>query len=208
MSTTRPARDRRSCISCRRHGDVRGRRRDDRGAARDAPVRRPGGTSGRRPGTRPSSLWAARPARCTRRSTGARRGRSTESRWEAYGEQRYGDALEAVRQCPRAYARSRGAELQRRLLRALAGDTSDETFDHLRRSVELLPRFRKTRAETATSTPCATTRDSSRLFADALDAVELEARRRSVGLAVTGVESAAASHADRWSPWAGNRRHP
>ena len=28
----------------------------------------------------PSSLWAARPARCIRRSTGVRRGRSTESR--------------------------------------------------------------------------------------------------------------------------------
>ena len=36
---------------------------------------------------------------------------------KAYGEQRYADALEAVRQCPCAHARSRGPELQRRLLR-------------------------------------------------------------------------------------------
>ena len=36
---------------------------------------------GRRRGTRPSSSWAARPARCIRLSTGVRHGSSTESRW-------------------------------------------------------------------------------------------------------------------------------
>ena len=39
----------------------------------------------------------------------------------AYGEQRYADALEAVRGCPRAHARPRGPQLQLRVLRNARG---------------------------------------------------------------------------------------
>jgi len=43
------------------------------------------------------------------------------------------------------------------VLATLAGDTGDETFDHLRRSVELFPPFASRRAGTMTSLPHATT---------------------------------------------------
>ena len=61
----------------------------------------------------------------------------------AYGEQRYADALESVRGGLEHTPDHPGLHYNYACFATLAGDTSDETFDHLRRSVELLPRFRE-----------------------------------------------------------------
>ena len=61
----------------------------------------------------------------------------------AYGEQRYGDAVEAVRAALERMPDHAGLNFNYACFATLAGDTSDETFEHLRRSVELLPRFRE-----------------------------------------------------------------
>ena len=60
----------------------------------------------------------------------------------AYGEQRYADALEAVRVALKRMPDHAGLNYNYACFATLAGDTGDETFAHLRRSVELLPRFR------------------------------------------------------------------
>ena len=60
----------------------------------------------------------------------------------AYGEQRYADALEAVRRGLEHTPDHAGLHYNYACFAILAGDTGDETFSHLRRSVELLPRFR------------------------------------------------------------------
>jgi hypothetical protein len=85
---------------------------------------------------------------------------------KAYGEQRYADALEAVRAALEHMPDHAGLHYNYACFATLAGDTGDDTFAHLRRSVELLPRSARTRAETTTSPPYATTRGSSRLFAE------------------------------------------
>jgi hypothetical protein len=59
----------------------------------------------------------------------------------AYGEQRYADALEAVRGGLERMPDHAGFHYNYACFATLAGDTSDETIDHLRRSVELFPRF-------------------------------------------------------------------
>jgi hypothetical protein len=61
----------------------------------------------------------------------------------AYGEQRYGDALEAVRGGLERIPDHAGLHYNYACFATLAGDTGDETFDHLQRSVELFPRFRE-----------------------------------------------------------------
>jgi mannose-6-phosphate isomerase-like protein (cupin superfamily) len=61
----------------------------------------------------------------------------------AYGEQRYGDALEAVRRGLEQVPDNAGLHYNYACFAALAGETGDETFDHLKRSVELFPRFRE-----------------------------------------------------------------
>jgi hypothetical protein len=61
----------------------------------------------------------------------------------AYGEQRYADALEAVRAGLERTPDHPGLHYNYACFATLAGDTRDETFGHLRRSVELLPRFRE-----------------------------------------------------------------
>ena len=61
----------------------------------------------------------------------------------AYGEQRYVDALEAVRGALERMPDHAGLNYNYACFATLAGDTGDETFAHLRRSVELLPRFRE-----------------------------------------------------------------
>ncbi len=61
----------------------------------------------------------------------------------AYGEQRYGDALGAVRRALEQMPDHAGLHYNYACFASLAGDTGDETFAHLRRSVELLPRFRE-----------------------------------------------------------------
>ena len=62
---------------------------------------------------------------------------------KAYGEQRYADALEAVRGGLERTPDVAGLHYNYACFATLAGDTGDETFAHLRRSVELLPRFRE-----------------------------------------------------------------
>ncbi len=61
----------------------------------------------------------------------------------AYGEQRYADALEAVRGALEHLPDHAGLHYNYACFATLAGDTSDDTFAHLRRSVELRPRFRE-----------------------------------------------------------------
>jgi hypothetical protein len=61
----------------------------------------------------------------------------------AYGEQRYGDALEAVRNGLEHAPDQPGLHYNYACFATLAGDTADETFGHLRRSVELFPPFRE-----------------------------------------------------------------
>jgi mannose-6-phosphate isomerase-like protein (cupin superfamily) len=61
----------------------------------------------------------------------------------AYSEQRYADAWEAVRAGLQHAPDHPGLHYNYACFATLAGDTGDETFAHLRRSVELLPRFRE-----------------------------------------------------------------
>jgi hypothetical protein len=61
----------------------------------------------------------------------------------AYGEQRYADALDAVRGGLERMPDHAGLHYNYACFATLAGDSSDETFAHLKRSVELFPRFRE-----------------------------------------------------------------
>jgi hypothetical protein len=61
----------------------------------------------------------------------------------AYGEQRYDDAVRAVRSGLEQSPDHAGLHYNLACFATLAGDTSDETFEHLRRSVELFPPFGK-----------------------------------------------------------------
>ena len=61
----------------------------------------------------------------------------------AYNEQRYADALEAVRSALEHVPDHAGLHYNYACFATLSGDTGDDTFAHLRRSVELLPRFRE-----------------------------------------------------------------
>jgi mannose-6-phosphate isomerase-like protein (cupin superfamily) len=61
----------------------------------------------------------------------------------AYGEQRYGDAFEAVRAGLEHLPDHAGLNYNYACFATLAGETGDETFDHLRRAVELHPPFRE-----------------------------------------------------------------
>ena len=60
----------------------------------------------------------------------------------AYGEGRYADALDAVRGALEHMPDHAGLNYNYACFAALAGDTRDDTFAHLRRSVELRPQFR------------------------------------------------------------------
>ena len=61
----------------------------------------------------------------------------------AYGAERYVDALDAVRTGLQHAPDHPGLHYNYACFAALAGDTGDETFGHLRRSVELRPSFRE-----------------------------------------------------------------
>jgi len=61
----------------------------------------------------------------------------------AYSEDRYADALEAVRRALEHLPDHAGLNYNYACFATLAGDTGDDTFAHLRRSVELRPRFRE-----------------------------------------------------------------
>ena len=60
----------------------------------------------------------------------------------AYGEQRYADALEQVRGGLEHTPDHAGFHYNYACFATLAGETGDEIFGHLRRSVELFPPFR------------------------------------------------------------------
>lgn len=61
----------------------------------------------------------------------------------AYGEQRYDDALAAVREGLEQVPDHPGLHFNYACFATLAGDTGDDTFEHLRRSVELFAPFRE-----------------------------------------------------------------
>jgi len=60
----------------------------------------------------------------------------------AYADRRYGDALEAVRAGLAENPDHAGLHYNYACFASLAGETGDETFEHLRRAVELNPPFR------------------------------------------------------------------
>jgi hypothetical protein len=62
---------------------------------------------------------------------------------KAYGEKRYADAQDAVRGALAHMPDHAGLNYNYACFATLAGDTSDDTFAHLRRSVELRPQFRE-----------------------------------------------------------------
>jgi len=82
----------------------------------------------------------------------------------AYGEQRYADAVDAVRQGLAANPDHPGLNYNYACFATLAGDTGDTTFEHLRRAVELFPPFR---AQARTDEDFAAVRDDER-FEEAL----------------------------------------
>jgi mannose-6-phosphate isomerase-like protein (cupin superfamily) len=82
----------------------------------------------------------------------------------AYQDRRYGDALAAVRGALEHMPDHAGLHYNYACFATLAGDTSDDTFAHLRRSVELRPRFRD---EARRDGDFAAVRDDGR-FAEAL----------------------------------------
>ena len=61
----------------------------------------------------------------------------------AYGEQRYGDALEAVRNGLEHMPENAGLHYNYACFATRAGETGDEMFVHLRRAIELSPQFRE-----------------------------------------------------------------
>jgi mannose-6-phosphate isomerase-like protein (cupin superfamily) len=61
---------------------------------------------------------------------------------EAYGEQRYADAATTVRRGLEQFPDHAGLNYNYACFATLAGETGDETFDRLRRGVELFPPFR------------------------------------------------------------------
>ncbi len=61
----------------------------------------------------------------------------------AYGEQRYADALAAVRSGLERFPDHAGLNYNYACFATLASEVDDETFSHLRRSAELFPPFRE-----------------------------------------------------------------
>ena len=61
----------------------------------------------------------------------------------AYSEQRYADALDAVRAGLEHAPENAGLHYNYACFATLAGGSGDDVFDHLRRSVELHPSFRE-----------------------------------------------------------------
>lgn len=82
----------------------------------------------------------------------------------AYGEERYGDALAAVRNGLEREPDNPGLHYNYACFATRAGDTGDEVFVHLRRSVELFPPFRD---QAAVDEDLAAVRDDPR-FEEAL----------------------------------------
>ncbi|HTS73819.1 MAG TPA: hypothetical protein VMG74_08915 [Gaiellaceae bacterium] len=83
---------------------------------------------------------------------------------DAYREERYADALDAVRRGLEHSPDQAGLNFNYACFSSLAGEVDDETFSHLRRSVELFPPFR---AQARTDDDLAAVRDDPR-FEEAL----------------------------------------
>ena len=164
----------------RREGDLRGRRGGSRRAGGNTRVRR---AESRRKATGDGTVLAigATPGEAYQGIDWGEAWPFHSESMNAYGEQRYADALEAVRGALERMPDHAGLHYNYACFATLAGDTGDDTFAHLRRSVELLPRFRETRAETTTSPPYATTRGSRRLFAERAGAADRVSGRRTAG---------------------------
>jgi mannose-6-phosphate isomerase-like protein (cupin superfamily) len=62
---------------------------------------------------------------------------------DAYGEQRYGDAVAAVRRGLEQFPDHPGLNYNYACFATLAGEVDDETFNHLRKGVEGFPPFRE-----------------------------------------------------------------
>jgi len=82
----------------------------------------------------------------------------------AYREQRFDDALDAIRRGLEQVPDHPGLHFNYACFASLSGETGDETFEHLRRSIELFPRFRE---QARTDEDLAAVRDDPR-FEDAL----------------------------------------
>jgi hypothetical protein len=82
----------------------------------------------------------------------------------AYGEQRYGDALEAIRRGLEHVPDHPGLHYNYACFATLAGETGDEIFEHLQRAAELFPRLRE---QARTDEDLAAVRDDPR-FDEAL----------------------------------------
>jgi hypothetical protein len=82
----------------------------------------------------------------------------------AYGEQRYADALDAIRRGLERYPDNPGLNFNYACFASLAGEADDETFSRLRRSVELYEPFRR---QARTDHDLAAVRDDPR-FEEAL----------------------------------------
>jgi hypothetical protein len=83
---------------------------------------------------------------------------------EAYGEQRYADALDAVRRGLAENPDPPGLHFNYACFASLAGEVDDDLFDHLRVSVERFPPFRQQAQQDADLEPV---RDDPR-FAEAI----------------------------------------
>ena len=83
---------------------------------------------------------------------------------DAYGEQRYADAAAAVRRGLEQFPDHGGLNYNYACFATLAGEVDDETFERLRRSVELFPPFRD---QARVDEDLAAVRDDSR-FEEAL----------------------------------------
>jgi hypothetical protein len=62
---------------------------------------------------------------------------------KAYGEQRYSDAVAAVRRALEQHPDHAGLNFNYACFATLAGEVDDETFDRLRKGVEGFPPFRE-----------------------------------------------------------------
>src|SRR5215208_1293813 len=87
----------------------------------------------------------------------------------AYGEHRYADALEAVRGALEHMPDHGGLHYNYACFATLAGDTGDDTLPTSDGRSSCSRASATTRAEKTTSPPHATTRGSSRLFAERAD---------------------------------------
>ena len=98
---------------------------------------------GRRPAMEPSSRSAATAGEAYQGLDWGEAWPFHSESMAAYGEQRYADALEAVRSGLEQVPDHPGLHYNYACFATLAGETGDETFEHLRRSVELFPPFRE-----------------------------------------------------------------